>query len=82
MHERVVRVSGVRLLAVLAGRRIRQTTMTKTELQDLGGGYTKAWCNQRAADVAFFYAEDASLTINKVRRLCADVRSRTPRWNP
>ena len=35
-----------------------------TRLADFAARYTAAWCSHRAADVAAFYAESGSLTIN------------------
>jgi uncharacterized protein (TIGR02246 family) len=36
-----------------------------TALQDFALRYTAAWCSQNPADVARFFAEDGSLTINE-----------------
>lgn len=38
--------------------------MTPAQLHDFATRYTAAWCSQRAADVASFFAEDGPLTIN------------------
>ena len=39
--------------------------MDVTKLQEFGRKYTAAWCSQNAASVAAFFAEGASLKINK-----------------
>ena len=38
--------------------------MDATQLNELGTKYTAAWCSQKAASVAEFFAEDGSLKIN------------------
>ena len=38
--------------------------MDPNQLKDFGGRYTAAWCGQRAASVAAFFAENGSLQIN------------------
>lgn len=41
-----------------------ETTMDTAQLNEFGTKYTAAWCSQKAASVAAFYAEHGSLTIN------------------
>jgi steroid delta-isomerase-like uncharacterized protein len=38
--------------------------MDAAQLTEFGTKYTAAWCSQKAAGVAAFYAEDGSLKIN------------------
>ena len=42
----------------------RKSAMTPEQLHEFGRRYTAAWCSQRAADVASFFAGGGSLTIN------------------
>jgi predicted ester cyclase len=42
-----------------------RSLMDVTKLQEFGRRYTAAWCSQNAASVATFFAEGASLKINK-----------------
>jgi steroid delta-isomerase-like uncharacterized protein len=39
--------------------------MGRTVLQEFGRKYTAAWCSQKAASVAAFFAEGGSLKINE-----------------
>ena len=38
--------------------------MTSDELTEFAEGYAKAWCSQNPENVAAFFAENASLTVN------------------
>src|SRR5262245_31549880 len=42
-----------------------RSLMDVTKLQEFGRNYTAAWCSQNAASVAAFFADGASLKINK-----------------
>jgi hypothetical protein len=50
--------------AALAGCSSREAAMNATQLKEFGTKYTEAWCSQKAASVAEFFAENGSLQIN------------------
>ena len=50
--------------AGLAGCSSREAAMDATQLKEFGTKYTAAWCSQKAAGVAQFFAENGSLKIN------------------
>ena len=65
MHRSLQRVViALALGATAACTRDNGPVSDSTRLADFAERYTAAWCSHRAADVAAFYAESGSLTIN------------------
>ena len=52
------------LLLVLAACTSRSTLMDRTKLNDFAVKYTAAWCSQKPASVASFFADRGSLKVN------------------
>jgi len=52
------------MLMLLGGCTARTTTMSQSELTDLGTRYAAAWSSQNPAGLAAFYAEGGSLKVN------------------
>ncbi len=51
-------------LVILTACTSGKTTMDTAKLNEFGTQYTAAWCSQKAASVAAFFAEQGSLKVN------------------
>jgi hypothetical protein len=53
------------MISVIAACAPERTPMNDSELTDLAGRYTAAWCSHDASRVAMFYSQTGSLAINE-----------------